>query len=303
MPICDSKLQYIDIDKPLILNGNGFTIDAKGMTNMARITGNSVQILNTTFSNSKGSAIQIMANNVLINSTFTNNTNLVGSGGAIRIYGSNNVVIDSTFINNTADGGGAISIDTSKDVVIDSIFVNNAAKIGGAILSISSDVSVTGVFVNNSAKNGAAIYLDASPDNLNRIYKSLFMSNRANYSVISVKGTLNSHVADVHYSIFLENNCLYDIASGNKDIVNADYNWFGNTNENYNVKPNVESSVKLNRWLFLDVNANSTLLKIDESAVINVSLNKAYDRTSIRFMMWKLICMRFVSMFHLSIML
>lgn len=80
MPICDSKLQYIDIDKPLILNGNGFTIDAKGMTNMARITGNSVQILNTTFSNSKGSAIQIMANNVLINSTFTNNTNLVGSG-------------------------------------------------------------------------------------------------------------------------------------------------------------------------------------------------------------------------------
>ena len=103
MPICDSKLQYIDIDKPLILNGNGFTIDAKGMANIARITGNTVQILNTTFSNSKGSAIQIMANNVLINSTFTNNTNLVGSGGAIRIYGSNNVVIDSTFIKNTAE--------------------------------------------------------------------------------------------------------------------------------------------------------------------------------------------------------
>ncbi|MBR3140982.1 MAG: hypothetical protein IKF11_09000, partial [Methanobrevibacter sp.] len=281
-PACDSKLRYISIDKPLILNGNGFTIDAKGMANIARITGNAVQILNTTFSNSKGSAVQIMANNVLINSTFVNNTNFVGlgDGGAIRVYESNNVVIDSTFINNTADGGGAISIDTSKNVVIDSIFVNNAAKIGGAILSISSEVSVTGVFVNNSAKNGAAIYLDASPDDLNRIYKSLFMSNRANYSVISVKGTLNSHVADVHYSIFLENNCLYDIASGNKDIVNADYNWFGNTNENYNVKPNVESSVKLNRWLFLDVNASSTLLKIDESAVINVSLNNAYDRTS-----------------------
>ncbi|WP_405290028.1 right-handed parallel beta-helix repeat-containing protein, partial [Methanobrevibacter sp.] len=281
-PACDSKLRYISIDKPLILNGNGFTIDAKGMANIARITGGDVQVLNTTFINSKGSAVQIMANNVLINSTFVNNTNIVGlgDGGAIRVYESNNVVIDSTFINNTADGGGAISIDTSKDVVIDSIFVNNAAKMGGAIYSISSEVSVTGVFVNNSAKNGAAIYLDASPDELNRIYKSLFMSNRGNYSVISVKGTLNSHVADVHYSIFLENNCLYDIASGNKDIVNADYNWFGNTNENYNVKPNVESSVKLNRWLFLDVNANSTLLKIDESAVINVSLNKAYDRTS-----------------------
>ena len=282
MPACDSKLRYISIDKPLILNGNGFTLDAKGMANIARITGGDVQVLNTTFINSKGSAVQIMANNVLINSTFVNNTNFVGlgDGGAIRVYESNNVVIDSTFINNTADVGGAISIDTSKNVVIDSIFVNNAAKIGGAILSISSEVSVTGVFVNNSAKNGAAIYLDASPDELNRIYKSLFMSNRGNYSVISVRGTLNSHVADVHYSIFLENNCLYDITSGNKDIVNADYNWFGNTNENYNVKPNVESSVKLNRWLFLDANANSTLLKIDESAVINVSLNNAYDRTS-----------------------
>ncbi|WP_295115897.1 right-handed parallel beta-helix repeat-containing protein, partial [uncultured Methanobrevibacter sp.] len=280
MPICDSKLQYIDIDKPLILNGNGFTIDAKGMTNMARITGNTVQILNTTFSNSKGSAIQIMANNVLINSTFTNNTNLVGSGGAIRIYGSNNVVIDSTFIKNTAKYAGAISIDNSENVVINSIFMNNTAILGGAIYSEMSDVSISGVFANNSAKNGAAIYIHARSDKLNRIYKSLFISNRGIDSVINVAGTPKFHAADVHHSIFIDNNCLYDIASGNKDIVNADYNWFGNTNENYNVKPNVESSVKLNRWLFLDANANSTLLKIDESAVINVSLNNAYDRTS-----------------------
>jgi len=280
MPICDSKLQYIDIDKPLILNGNGFTIDAKGMTNIARITGSTVQILNTTFSNSKGSAIQIMANNVLINSTFTNNTNLVGSGGAIRIYGSNNVVIDSTFIKNTAKYAGAISIDNSENVVINSIFMNNTAILGGAIYSEMSDVSISGVFANNSAKNGAAIYIHARSDKLNRIYKSLFISNRGIDSVINVAGTPKFHAADVHHSIFIDNNCLYDIASGNKDIVNADYNWFGNTNENYNVKPNVESSVKLNRWLFLDANANSTLLKIDESAVINVSLNNAYDRTS-----------------------
>ena len=280
MPICDSKLQYIDIDKPLILNGNGFTIDAKGMTNIARITGSTVQILNTTFSNSKGSAIQIMANNVLINSTFTNNTNLVGSGGAIRIYGSNNVVIDSTFIKNTAKYAGAISIDNSENVVINSIFMNNTAILGGAIYSEMSDVSISGVFANNSAKNGAAIYIHARSDKLNRIYKSLFISNRGIDSVINVAGTPKSHVPEVSHSIFIDNNCLYDIASGNKDIVNADYNWFGNTNENYNVKPNVGSSVNLNRWLFLDVNANSTLLKIDESAVINVSLNNAYDRTS-----------------------
>lgn len=280
MPICDSKLQYIDIDKPLILNGNGFTIDAKGMTNMARITGNTVQILNTTFSNSKGSAIQIMANNVLINSTFTNNTNLVGSGGAIRIYGSNNVVIDSTFIKNTAKYAGAISIDNSENVVINSIFMNNTAILGGAIYSEMSDVSISGVFANNSAKNGAAIYIHARSDKLNRIYKSLFISNRGIDSVINVAGTPKFHAADVHYSIFLDNNCLYDIASGNKDIVYADYNWFGNTNENYTTKPKVGSSINLNRWLFLDINTNSTLLKIDESAAINVSLNNAYDLTT-----------------------
>ena len=279
MPACDSKLKYISIDKPLILYGNGFTIDAKGMAAIARITGGNVQILNTTFSNSKGSAIQIMANNVLINSTFTNNTNLVGSGGAIRIYGSNNVVIDSTFIKNTAKYAGAISIDNSENVVIDSIFMNNTAILGGAIYSEMSDVSISGVFANNSAKNGAAIYIHARSDKLNRIYKSLFISNRGIDSVINVAGTPKFHAADVHHSIFIDNNCLYDIASGNKDIVYADYNWFGNTNENYNVKPNVTSSVNLNRWLFLDVNANSTFLEIDESAVINLSLNKAYDCT------------------------
>ena len=277
MPACDSKLKYINIDKPLILYGNGFTIDAKGMANIARITGSDVQILNTTFSNSKGSAIQIMANSVLINSTFINNTNLVGDGGAIKIYGSNNVVIDSTFIKNTAKYGGAISIDYSENVGIDSIFMNNTAILGGAIYSAMSEVSISGVFANNSAKNGAAIYISASSDKFNRIYKSLFISNRGIDSVINVAGTPKSHVPEVSHSIFIDNNCLYDIASGYKDIVYADYNWFGNTNENYNVKPNVQSSVNLNRWLFLDVNANSTLLEIDESAVINLSLNKAYD--------------------------
>ena len=277
MPACDSKLKYINIDKPLILYGNGFTIDAKGMANIARITGSDVQILNTTFSNSKGSAIQIMANSVLINSTFINNTNLAGDGGAIKIYGSNNVVIDSTFIKNTAKYGGAISIDYSENVGIDSIFMNNTAILGGAIYSAMSEVSISGVFANNSAKNGAAIYISASSDKFNRIYKSLFISNRGIDSVINVVGTPKSHVPEVSHSIFIDNNCLYDIASGYKDIVYADYNWFGNTNENYNVKPNVQSSVNLNRWLFLDVNANSTLLEIDESAVINLSLNKAYD--------------------------
>ena len=204
MPACDSKLKYISIDKPLILYGNGFTIDAKGMAAIARITGGNVQILNTTFSNSKGSAIQIMANNVLINSTFTNNTNLVGSGGAIRIYGSNNVVIDSTFIKNTAKYAGAISIDNSENVVIDSIFMNNTAILGGAIYSEMSDVSISGVFANNSAKNGAAIYIHARSDKLNRIYKSLFISNRGIDSVINVAGTPKFHAADVHHSIFLE---------------------------------------------------------------------------------------------------
>ena len=277
MSACDSKLKYINIDKPLILYGNGFTIDAKGMANIARITGSDVQILNTTFSNSKGSAIQIMANSVLINSTFINNTNLAGDGGAIKIYGSNNVVIDSTFIKNTAKYGGAISIDYSENVGIDSIFMNNTAILGGAIYSAMSEVSISGVFANNSAKNGAAIYISASSDKFNRIYKSLFISNRGIDSVINVAGTPKSHVPEVSHSIFIDNNCLYDIASGYKGIVYADYNWFGNTNENYNVKPNVQSSVNLNRWLFLDVNANSTLLEIDESAVINLSLNKAYD--------------------------
>uniref|UniRef100_UPI0025E063D0 right-handed parallel beta-helix repeat-containing protein n=1 Tax=uncultured Methanobrevibacter sp. TaxID=253161 RepID=UPI0025E063D0 len=286
MPSCDFKLKHISIDKPLILNGNGFTIDAKGMANIAKITAGNVQILNATFINSYSShnaAIEIYADNVLINSTFINNTlsSRSISGAAIKIGSSNNVVIHSTFIknNNLLGSGGAIFIDQSNNVVIDSIFVNNTAILGGAIYSEWSDVSISGVFANNSAKNGAAIFIHARSDKLNRIYKSLFISNRGIDSVINVVGNPKVHAVDVHHSIFLDNNCLYDIASGYKDSVYADYNWFGNTNENYNVKPNVTSSVNLNRWLFLDVNANSTFLEIDESAVINLSLNKAYDCT------------------------
>jgi hypothetical protein len=287
MPVCDSNLNYIVIDKPLMLNGNGFTIDAKGMASIAKITNDNVQILNVTFINSRSrrdAAIEIFANNVSINSTFINNTVLAGinDGAAIRVSGSKNVVIYSAFFNNTnpLGAGGAISIEKSDNVVIDSVFVNNTAKFGGAIYSSTSSVSINGVFVNNSAKNGAAIYISAGSENLNRIYKSLFVSNRGNYGVINVRSSPQSHAADVYDSIFIDNDCSNDIIANNKDIVYADYNWFGNTNENYNVMPNVGSGVYLNRWLFLDVSANSTLLKSDESAVINVSLNKAYDRTN-----------------------
>jgi hypothetical protein len=33
----------------LVVNGNGFTIDAKGMNHIVKITGSDVQILNVTF--------------------------------------------------------------------------------------------------------------------------------------------------------------------------------------------------------------------------------------------------------------
>ena len=257
MPVCDSELTSIVINKPLILNGNGFTIDAKDMASIARITGEGVQILNVTFANSFHDylpALLINANNVLINSTFINNTNYGSDGGAIKVDKSNNVLIESTFFNNTACEGGAIS-------------------------STGSEVSISGIFLDNSAKIGAAVYID-SPSGLSRIYKSLFVSNHAKWAVVDLRYGNNIHNLDVSYSIFLDNEGAHDIGAGKMSQVYADYNWFGNTNENYTVKPKVGLGVNVDKWLFLDVSANSTLLKSGESAIINVSLNNVYDRVS-----------------------
>ena len=80
------------IDKPLIFNGNGWTISAEGFARIFNITAANVTFVNVTFVNGNASGQY---------------GDGIDKGGAIFWAGANGTVDNCLFENNTADIGGA----------------------------------------------------------------------------------------------------------------------------------------------------------------------------------------------------
>ncbi|MDR1818781.1 MAG: hypothetical protein LBR15_00850, partial [Methanobrevibacter sp.] len=157
----DEKNNYSDgiiINKNVVIDGNGYSIDARGITRIFKIRKGKMTIKNVALKNGRfngdGGAISLSKTLPfnfcdvrldVVNSTFVNNT-ASGSGGAISFvgrlpflfFGGKLDVINSTFINNTASGsGGAIS--TNHIIIHNHVnynrFVNNTAGIKGGSIS------------------------------------------------------------------------------------------------------------------------------------------------------------------------
>ena len=135
-PASDSAFtEGIDINRPVTINGNGHTLDAKGQARIFNVQGNNVTINNITFVNGKydgtgGAIFWSGANGTVSGSSFTGNS--ANSGGAIFWYGANGTVSGSSFTGNNANGhGGAIVWNAANGNVSNSIFINNAANSEG----------------------------------------------------------------------------------------------------------------------------------------------------------------------------
>ena len=136
-PASDSDFIFgVEINRPVTINGNGHTIDAKGQAAILWVIGDNVTINNVTFVNGKydgyGGAIYWSgANGTVSGSSFTGN-NATWNGGAIYWYGANGTVSGSCFTgNNATEDGGAIYWGAANGNVSNSIFINNAANIEG----------------------------------------------------------------------------------------------------------------------------------------------------------------------------
>ena len=186
----------IKIDKTIIINGNGHTIDAKAKARIFYITSSDVvleninfvkgttggdggavyfsqfgSLINCNFTDSKatgnnvrGGAVYFAKRGNVTNCNFVNNTDesrYSYGGGAIYISGYGNVT-NCNFTNNTAsDEGGAVHLGGGN--VRNCNFVNNIAgssEYGGGAIYIDGDGNVTNCnFTNNTAScGGGAIY-------------------------------------------------------------------------------------------------------------------------------------------------
>ena len=177
----------IAISKSITINGNGHTLDAKGLSRIFNVNAEGVVINNLTLVNGyqwDGGAIYV-SNGVctVSNCCFINNKAV--SGGAIRWSADNGVLVNSTFTNNTAEGGAGVYWWAQNGNIANCTFENNTAeRHGGAVYVNGRNLTVSdSFFMNNAVTNsvsdgegGGAIYTDGN-DHL--IANSTFIANKA----------------------------------------------------------------------------------------------------------------------------
>ena len=159
----DDFVHGIVINRGVIIDGNGFTLDGSNSARMFDVETNSeVIIKNLNFINGHATGENIAyfkdggaiyssnsANSKVINCNFTNNI-AEYDGGAI--YGGRGTAINCTFIQNTAKKvyAGAISFYDA----INCTFIRNTAKYGGAI---TDSTAINCTFINNTAQGAGAM--------------------------------------------------------------------------------------------------------------------------------------------------
>ena len=275
----DSITEGIEINKNIIIDGKGHTIDAKGKSGIFLVSASNVTFRNVNFVNGNsgyqmGSAIYYYGdgpvNFNIENCTFKNNIalrNYYGSflegGGAIYLkagYG-NYTIKDSIFINNTAPNcsGGAIYsyLQLSQETIINisnCSFINNSANIGGAILFFNRN-TVTTIdyckFINNSANDAGAVHLnDYSTDN-NVVNNSIFLNN-------------GEFVFANQFGSF-----------------NLDNNWWGNNVTNFDKLQDfsIQAVTMPTRWLFLNSSITDDEIYLTNTSTI-VFFLQSFDNST-----------------------
>ncbi len=289
------------------INGNGYSIDGKGLKSIFYIGGDNVVLNNITFKNGKSSY-----------------------GGAIHWYGINGVLINSKFINNSANYGGAVywvaygnkyysasndyydpyyggygslimpdnyfddfvnEVSKAKGTVSNCIFTDNTASNHGGAIWMSASVeynyysyrsSVSGYDYENveaDLKIGERINIIDSifTDNVSPSGSAIFIKSEEYIYFYDQLGYGNENLLDrytfdftstVKDCVFVGNNGI-QIFAEDIDFI-ADYNWWGNNATNFNETPNTNADIT--NWYFLNMSA--------DKKIATISLNNLYDFVS-----------------------
>ena len=220
-PSDNSLISGIQINKNIVIDGKGHTIDGKSVARLFSITG----------------AYTVTLKNLnLINGQAQRNQDGNYYGGAIYTPNSNvNLTIDNcTFENNVANmgsqsgRGGAIYFNRDNRraalTIKNSSFVNNSAYYGGAIYGSTFNITDSN-FTQNKAVNGSAIYARSSYTK--SISNTKILKNRANSTALTIY-RLNEHGTqfDGFYGTFTGHDNLINgiyLSSGSITMVNVTY--------------------------------------------------------------------------------
>ena len=249
------------IDKNLTINGNGHVINGNNRTAFqinnpfANITFNNITFVNCNIPINAINAQKITFNNCTFEQ---NNENIIIS--------CNCEFNDCQFIDNIANNTSILNIEDFC-VLNDCYFLDNIAN-NTSILNVEGVCVLNNVkFVNNVG--GESLILLNSTSNV-EINGSIFIQNDADKIINAIK-TLNK--LNVTNNIIINSKSEYEIyAESQPQECYLDYNWLGNTADNFNSPYKVNFDA--NTWYFL----NMTLMH----DYANISLNNVYDNVNKR---------------------
>ena len=236
----------VSINKEIVINGNGFTIDGSNLARIFNVNGY-VKFNNITFINGQstyGGAIYSERYYPIIigdNNSFINNS--ASNGGAIYTNSGIEINDNNVFINNIAKqgSGGAIqSGEGSVSIQNNNTFVNNIAVTeGGAIYGRHINIGKNNLFKNNSANSGGAIFNYDLNSRLTIFGNSFFINNSANYGgaiynsgVTRGGGHYNYGIVNItSNSFFINNSANYGgaIYNGGITCVSDNSSFFNNS--------------------------------------------------------------------------
>ena len=188
------------------------------------------------------------------------------------INGGSEIILDQDYeFDSTKES--PLGIDFTKDVTIDGQnHIIDAKGLSNIFNFDDTTSSYTLILKNIIFKNATGA--DGSVINFKgkklEIINCSFLDNAASNTLINIE---SSDVSTITNSIFAGNTATYNVV-GNNNVV-ANYNWWGNTLNNYDSNIAKVSGVTVNNWLYLDISA---VTGITGTAII--SLNNLYDGSS-----------------------
>ena len=209
----DEKSQYLngielDVDD-LVIDGNGYAIDAQGLTRIFHCTGKNVFIKNIIlkngFTEKNGGAIYNRGELTITESTLSENTAQL-YGGAIHNM-SRLTITESILNENTAEYGGAIHNLKGEITITESTLTENTAqRKSGAIHNYDGELTITesALTKNTAQREGGAIYNSWEGELI--ITESILNENTAEYG----GAILNLGRLTITESTLAENTAQYE---------------------------------------------------------------------------------------------
>ncbi|SDA72210.1 hypothetical protein [Methanobrevibacter millerae] len=264
------------------------------------ISGGAVTLVNCTFKDNQGGftvsgeggalyakdcKLRVL-NSVFDHNHFERDTATLLYGGAIGVKGGFCIILDSVFKNNIAEQGSAIWTDESSLHVERCDFINNTCKFYGAIYSGSNSDIICCNFIGNKAMlTGSSICI--FDGDTSRIESCNFIGDRADNPGYQDLGdtinVINPYLMKDSPTVFITNCTFTDqvknacIVSNYRSKVIANNNWWGNTDQNKNEKPNVRGNVVVDDWYYISL--NKTDYMPNEKTLLELSLKSAKDNS------------------------